>query len=153
MTDFASIDPSEPQWFLPTFALMWLSISALLSLLSGWRALASQFPASDSIQGDHFRFVSGSMGIPFFPVNYGNCLFVTVNEEGFRVAILFLFRFLTPPLFIPWLQVESVTEKRFLFMRYAAIRIRGSWPIVSLYGKAGTRMLEGYAKVSDMRAL
>ena len=131
------------------FALMWFGIGGLLSLLSGWRSLASRFPGSDSIQGDHFRFVSGSMGIPFFPVNYGSCLFVTVNEMGFRVAILFLFRFLTPPLFIPWAQVESVAEKRFLFMRYAAIRIRENWPILSFYGKAGKRMLEAYARVSD----
>lgn len=89
------------------------------------------------------------MGIPFFPVNYGNCLFVTVNEKGFRVAILFLFRFLTPPMFIPWAEVESAAKKRFLFMPYAAIRIRGNWPNLSFYGKAGRRMLEAYAKVSN----
>ena len=127
---------------------MWLGICALLSVLSGWGGLASRFPASDSIQGDHFRFVSGSMGIPFFPVNYGNCLFVTVSEQGFRVAILFLFRFLTPPMFIPWVQVESAVKKRFLFVPYAAISIRGNWATLSFYGKAGKRILDAYAKVS-----
>ena len=89
------------------------------------------------------------MGLGFFPVNYSSCLFVTINEKGFRVAILFLFRFLSPQLFIPWAQIESVAEKRFLFMRYSAIRIRENWPILSFYGKARQRILEAYAKVSS----
>ena len=93
------------------------------------------------------------MGIRYFPVNYGNCLFVTVNEKGLRVAILFLFRFLSPPLYIPWAQVESVGEGRFFFMRHAAIRIRQNWPTLSFYGKAGKRILEVYANVSDNKAL
>jgi hypothetical protein len=116
VSEFPSPDLSEPQWFLPLFALMWFGIGGLLSVLSGWWSLASRFPAADSIKGENYRFVSGSMGLGFFPVNYGSCLFVTINEKGFRVAILFLFRFLSPPLFIPWAQVESVAEKRFLFM-------------------------------------
>lgn len=146
MSEFPSPDLLEPQWFFPLFALMWLGIGGLLSLLSGWWSLASRFPAADSIQGENFRIVSGSIGLSFFPVNYGNCLFVTTNEKGFRLAILFLFRFLSPPLFIPWTQVGSVAEKRFLFMRYAAIRIRENWPMLSFYGKAGKHILGAYAK-------
>lgn len=149
MSEFPSPDLSEPQWALPLFALMWFGIGGSLSLLSGWWRLASRFPAADSIQGEHFRFVSGSMGSGFVPVSYGNCLFVTINENGFRVSILFLFRFLSPPLFISWAKVESVAEKQFLFMRYTAIRIRDNWPIISFYGKAGKHILEAHAKVSS----
>lgn len=141
----------EPQWFIPLFALMWFGIGGLLSLLSGWWSLASRFRATDTIQGENFRFVSGSMGLRFFPVNYSSCLFVTINDEGFRVAILFVFRFLSPPLFIPWEGVESMVENRFLFMRYAAIRIRENWPMLSFYGRAGKRILEAYARVSGKR--
>lgn len=153
MSDFPSPELLEPQWFIPAFAVMWLVIGGLLSLLSGWWSLASRFAAVDTIPGERFRFVTGSMGVRFFPVNYGNCLFVTVNDEGFRLAILFVFRFLSPPLFIPWARVESVVEKRFLFMRYAVIRVRDNWPTLSFYGKAGKRILETYARASGKRAV
>jgi hypothetical protein len=153
MSEFPSPALLEPQWFFPLFVLMWFGISGLLSLLSGWRGLASRFPGSEAAQGDNYRFASGSMGIPYFPVNYSNCLFVTVNEKGFRVAVFFLFRFLSPPLFVPWSQVESVVEKRFLFLRYAAVRIRENWPILSFYGKAGKSILRAYASRPVHRAL
>lgn len=153
MSGFPPPELLEPQWFIPAFALIWFGISGLLSLLSGWGSLASRFPAEEEIQGERFRFVSGSMGLPFFPVNYGNCLFLTINERGFRLRILFPFRFLSPPLFVPWASIDSVVEKRFLLMRYAAIRIRENWPVISFYGKAGKRILEVYARLFAKRAL
>ncbi len=138
---------------VPLFALLWFGISAMLALLSGWSSLASQFRADSAVQGDQFRFVSASMGAASLPVNYGNSLRVSINEQGFRLTVLFMFRFLSPPLFIPWVQVESVSDKRLLFMRCAAIRIRGHWPTISLYGKAGRRLLEVYERVSGKTAL
>lgn len=129
MSQFPPRELLEPQWFIPFFALMWFVIGGGLALLSGWWSLASRFRAVGAVAGKRLRLVSGSMGVRFLPVNYGNCLFVTVNDKGFRLGILFLFRFLSPPLFIPWERVESVVEKRFLFMRYAAVRIRETGPI------------------------
>jgi len=153
VSQFPPSELLEPQWFIPFFAVMWFGAGGALALLSGWWSLASHFRAVNTVAGERFRFVSGSMGFRFFPVNYGNCLFLTVNDKGFRLAILFLFRFLSPPLFIPWERVESVVERRFLFMRYAAIRVRESWPNLSFYGKAGKGILEAYARVSSKRAL
>jgi hypothetical protein len=153
VSEFPPPELLEPQWFIPFFALMWFVICGSLALASGWWSLASRFAAPGSVQGECFRFVSGSMGLRFFPVNYGNCLFVTVNDDGFRLAILFVFRFLSPPLYIPWARVESIAEKRFLFIRYASIRIRESWPRLSFYGKAGKGILEAYARALGKRAL
>lgn len=153
MSDFPPRELLEPQWFIPFFAVMWFVACGSLALVSGWWSLASRFATAGSAQGQRFRFVSGSMGLRLLPVNYSNCLFVTVNDEGFRLAVLFVFRFLSPPLFIPWARVESVAEKRFLFMRYASVRIRASWPRLSFYGKAGKGILEVYARASNKRAL
>jgi hypothetical protein len=89
------------EWFFPLFVLMWFVMSGLFSLISGWSSLASRFRIDKPVEGDCFRFVSGLIGSHLLPVSYGNCLFVTINEEGFRVAIFFLLRFLSPPLFIP----------------------------------------------------
>jgi hypothetical protein len=80
------------------------------------------------------------------PVNYGNCLFVSVSRSGIRLSILFLFRFQSPPLFLPWVDVESVTERRLLFlMRYSEIILKGDWPRLSLYGAAGRAARRYYA--------
>jgi hypothetical protein len=130
------------------FALMWVSISALLSVLGGWTSLAGEFRAPHSIGGQRFRFVSGSMGARVFPVNYGGCLFVTVNETGFGLSILFPFRLLSPPLFIPWSQVASVETKRFFLVNRASVRLHGRWPTISVRGAAGKCIVDAYARAS-----
>ena len=141
----------HPQWFFPLFALMWAGISVLLAVLGGWSSLAAKFRARQRIEGERFRFVSGSMGARVFPVSYGSCLFVTVNEMGFRLSILFPFRLFSPPLFIPWVEVASVETKRFLFISRAIIRLHGNWPAVSVGGGAGERILEAYGRAKSRR--
>lgn len=134
----------QPQWFPLVFAGMWFGIGALISVTGGWSTLAQEFRATGESVGDQFRFVSGSMGVKYFPASYGGCLFVTVSNTGIRLSILFLFRFMSPPLFIPWSRVESVVRERFLFTERSVMRIRGAWPIVSLRGSAGRRVEEAY---------
>ena len=100
-------------YFPIVFAVLWFAMSALLASWSGWAQLAKTHSAVNKIEGEHFRFVSGSIGRGV-PVSYSSCLFVTVNELGFRLSVLFPFRFRSPPLFLSWSDVESVSEKRFL---------------------------------------
>ena len=144
--------PSElfqPQWFFPFFICLWLGISALISLIGGWHSLAGEFPAVDSVEGERSRFASGSLGRWPFPVSsYGGCLFLTIGDHGFRLSIFFPFRFLSPPLFIPWSEVESVESGRFLFVLYTLVRLHRGWPVLSLRGRAARYMLEKYQGVS-----
>jgi hypothetical protein len=135
----------EPQWFFPLFAATWFAITGLLAHLGGWARLARRYRATRPPAGERFRFASGSMGWRFLPVSYGGCLFVTVGDEGIHLSILFLFRFLRPPLFIPWSAMESVSEKRFIVSTYTAIRVRGEWPTIALRGRAGHYVREAYA--------
>ena len=139
----------QPQWFFPMFALMWVCISALFSMLGGWMNLAGEFRARQGTEGQRFRFISGSMGIRLFPVSYGSCLFVTINGTGFGLSILFPFRFLSPPLFIPWTAVASVETKRFFFMSRAIVRVHGHWPAMSIRGAAGRSIVDTYDRVFD----
>ncbi len=44
-------------------------------------------------------------------VGYGNCLTVGANSDGLYLGILFLFRFMHPPLFIPWREVSIRTKR------------------------------------------
>lgn len=144
----------EPQWFVPLFAAMWFGIGALLSYLAGWPGLAARFRASQATDGERFRFASGLVGaISWFPVSYSSCLFFTVGNTGFLVSVFFLFRFLTPPLFIPWVQVESITEGRFWFVRHMAVRIRGCSTRIMVPGRAGQSIAQAYARFSSTQAL
>ena len=136
----------QPQWFLPFFAVMWIGISGLLSYFGGWAILARKFEATETVDGERFRFVSGLMGYRFFPVSYGNCLFVTVTPTGLYLSIFFLFRFQSPPLFISWSAVDSVTERRILFLfPYVTIVVKDEWPRVSLRGRAGDAIRRAFS--------
>jgi hypothetical protein len=133
---------SEPFWFVLYFVGLAVAVMMLLSLMSGWWTLARQLRASIPPDGDRFGFTSGTMGIWVFPVSYSSCLFVNVGREGIRVAMPFPFRLFHPPLFIPSAMIESAVEKRFLFSRYAKIRIRDHWPRLTIHGRAGRRIIE-----------
>jgi hypothetical protein len=142
----------QPYWFFPLFALLWTGISVVLSMLGGWARLAESFRAAGPVEGERFRFVSGSMGAASLPVSYGNCLFVTVNDAGFGLSILFPFRLFSPPLFIPWSAVESVETRRVLFTTRVVVRLRAHWPVLSVRGSAGTCLLDTQARVARSRA-
>lgn len=128
----------HPLLVLPFFIAFWLLLGALMAHASGWRSLAKRFRAIESIDGTRFRFASACMREwDTMPVSYGCCLKLIVGRAGFRLALPFAFRFLSPPLFIPWTEVESVVEKREWFRRMSQIRIRDSDIYVAIYGHAG----------------
>jgi hypothetical protein len=139
----------QPQWFIPLFVCLWLAISAVLALAGGWFSLSREFRADDVVEGERFGFASGSMGLWPFPVTvYRNSLFLTVNDSGFRLSVLFLFRFLSAPLFIPWSAVKAIETGRFLFVRYTLVRLNRRWPAVALRGEAGECLAQTYERVS-----
>jgi hypothetical protein len=132
----------QPPWFFLYFGLLWFGVTGVLAHGSGWATLAERFRSDDSVQGERFRFASGSMGRRWVPVSYSNCLFVTVTPTGLRLSVFLPFRFLSPPLWIAWTDVESVSQKRILLMRVTTLVLREAWPRVSLRGAAGTAIYE-----------
>lgn len=141
------------EWFLPTFIVGWLAITGLLALMSGWVSLARTFRASGPISGKTFRFASGSMGNKFMPVRYGNCFFITTNDQGLYLSILFPFRFLSPPLFLPWSCFASVERRRFLFIPYYILTIKEQWARIGLGMWAGRSAKEAYDSARGTMAL
>jgi hypothetical protein len=140
------------RYFFAAFVCMWLVITALLSMLGGWLSLSREFGASSLVSGTRFRFASGSMGAGLFPAtSYGNCLFLTVNEIGFRLSILFVFRFLSPPLFIPWQAVASVESKRLLFIPYTVVHLQRGWPTIMFRGAAGRAIQDAFVDAKGSR--
>ena len=121
-------------------------MSALLALRSGWHRLATQFRLEAPLQGERFRFASGSIGAGVLPVSYSNCLFSTVNESGFSLSILFPFRLLSPPLFIPWRAVKSVEPRQRLWATVTMVQLGGEWPPIGLRGLLGEKIQQSYAR-------
>ncbi len=143
----------EPPWFFLTFVLLWFASTGLLAYWSGWAALARKYAASTAVSGERHLFSSGSMGRKYLPVRYGNCLFVTTNGEGLHLAILFPFRFLSPPLFIPWSRFESGEKRQFLFFPYYVFAIRDHWARIVLYAWTGRSVKEAYDSAVGSAAL
>jgi hypothetical protein len=131
-----------PLLFIPTFALMWLGVTGLLAHLSGWRSLARRFAAPLPIEGECFRFASAGLGPwTFFPVNYSGILFFTINNAGISLSLFLPFRFLSPSLFIPWEEVESVQEKAGLFGRSVVVSIKGSGIKLTVRGRVAVSIV------------
>jgi hypothetical protein len=121
-----------------------LAICAVLSRLGGWWELARRFKNADDIDGERFRFRSGSLGWGVFPVNYGSCLFATVGRGGFSLSILFPFRFMHPPLLIPWSAVERCEQVRFWFVRHTAVHVTGFGRRLLFMGGLGRAILAAW---------
>src|SRR5262245_465054 len=142
----------QSPWFFVLFAAMWLGAVAGLAWASGWRALAERFRSARPVDGERFRFVTGWIGkSKSFPVQYRGALFITISGEGFLLSMFFPFRLCSPPLFIPWTEVESVTDEEAWFVNRAVVCIRGSPTIIMIAGRAGQRIAEAYAQSSSAR--
>jgi hypothetical protein len=134
------LDPSSP-WFPLFFATMWFGVTGFLSVLSGWYSFATRFRAREAPNGERFRMRSASIGLPFLPVGYGNIVTFTVSDQGLGLKLLFLLRFLSPPLFIPWSQVTAVSEGKFLLFRHVIVQPANHWSRIKVYGAVAEKVL------------
>ena len=107
------------------FPVMWLLVCSLLAQWSGWALFAKRFPALHDETGLKFRFASGGMGSRTWPVRYGTCLFITVNQRGFGLSIFFPFRFCSPPMFVPWAEVMAVEQTTIFTRKCTVVELRG----------------------------
>lgn len=136
----------NPQWFLPALVVGMVAVATLLAYLSGWRRLAKRFPPVAQIDGERFYFASAKMGmVPWFQINYGVCLIITVGRTGIYVSIFMPFRLLCPDFFLPWSAVEGVEEQSSALSRRMVVRIQGSPVTMALRGSLGHCVAATYA--------
>lgn len=105
-----------PVLFITFFSIMWLGVTSLLGLLSGWFALQRAFP--DRIDQQpvlSLRGQTGMMGgLAFMPVNFKHCIRLDACPAGLRVGVTRLFGPFQKPFFVPWSNV-TVRRGKFLF--------------------------------------
>ncbi len=92
-----------PFVFLVAFPALWCGVAWLLSRL-GWARLAASYETDAPRTGRTFRFVSGTVGL----TSYNNALTVSIEPDGLRLAVPFLFRVGHPPLLLPWDEIRSI---------------------------------------------
>jgi hypothetical protein len=103
--------------FLPLFfTLLWLTVTTVLAVLSGWFQLMARFPNQTVEPLLRVRGQSGSMGLG---VSMQGILTLSVCPSGLRVGIMRVFGPFCRDFFVPW-DAISVMRKNVLFWGPAA---------------------------------
>jgi len=122
-------------------------ISALLSTISGWHRIAARFPYKKITDPRKYYFARMSLGSGKFPVAYGGCVIVRLSPHGLGLSVIFLFRYLHRPIFIPWSEVSSCAREQTARYDVTKISLRDEKSAFSFYGKVGENIYASY--VSD----
>jgi hypothetical protein len=105
--------------FFPLFfAALWLTVSTILAILSGWFRLMARFPNQIVEPLLRIRGQSGSMGLG---VSMQGILTLSVCPSGLRVGIMRVFGPFCRDFFVPW-EAISITRKNVLLL----------WPVAKL---------------------
>lgn len=94
------------------FLTLWFLLGAVLSLIGGWFSLAQIYRTRVAFNGAKWRMQSGQMR---WLVNYNNVLTIGANQQGLYLASMFLFRFMHPPLLVPWSEIKLRRNKGWVF--------------------------------------
>jgi hypothetical protein len=102
----------NPALYFPIFfALLWLGITTLLGLISGWFSLMRNFPDREEAAIRKFTGLSGSMNL----VGMHSVLTISVCPGGLRLAMTRLLGPFNRNIFVPWDKIEVIRKDRFLW--------------------------------------
>jgi hypothetical protein len=94
------------------FFCLWLLVGATFSIIGGWFSLAKVYRTQMEFDGAKWRMQSGRMrGL----ANYNHVLTIGVSPQGLYLASMFLFRFMHPPLLVPWSEIWVRRNKGWVF--------------------------------------
>ena len=110
-----------PAWVFPVFFVgMWLMITFLVSLTSGWRKLAEVYRADQPFFGTRLSWQSAS----FRGTSYNNSLVLGVSNQGLHIVPMLLFRAFHPALFIPWSEIVATPVTMWKMVNLVEIRFQ-----------------------------
>jgi hypothetical protein len=87
-------------------------VGAIISFVGGWFSLAKVYRTRVPFEGAKWRMQSGQMR---WLANYNNVLTIGVSQQGLYLASMFLFRFMHPPLLVPWSEIKVRRKKGWVF--------------------------------------
>jgi hypothetical protein len=94
------------------FLSLWLLVSATISFVGGWFSLAKVYRTQVKFNGAKWGMQSGQMR---WLANYNSVLTIGVGPQGLYLASMFLFRFMHPPLLVPWSEIKVQRKKGWVF--------------------------------------
>jgi len=100
---------------------LWLVVTTLLALFSGWFILMRVYPDRDESPVLHMSGQSGSMGLG---VSMRGILTLDVCASGLRVGIMRLFGPFSRAFLVPWNEISVIRTTAF-FMPIAKLRFDG----------------------------
>jgi hypothetical protein len=114
--EFVNSHPGLSAAIFSAYAVgLWCLVVAIVSFVGGWFRLSRKFRLVGSFDGVSEGLQSGQMR---WLTHYGSCLRLGTNRDGLYLAVLFLFRFMHPPLLVPWSEIKVRRKKRWLFGEY-----------------------------------
>jgi hypothetical protein len=137
------LDAYGPYLFPVLFVLGWVGVCHLIASLSGWKELASIYPATTGFVGTRYRFQSARMRAG---MNYNNSLTVGTDVYALYISVLSLLRIGHSPLCIPWSEIFASHKKGF-FGKTATLEFRRCPSVHIIIGERLSRKLvEGSAR-------
>jgi hypothetical protein len=94
------------------FLFLWLLVGTAASFIGGWFSLAKVYCTRAPFVGTKWKMQSGQMRRL---ANYNNVLTIGVSQQGLYLASMFLFRFMHPPLLVPWREIKVRRSKGWVF--------------------------------------
>src|SRR5215813_2094390 len=91
-----------PILFVPFFVLLWLGITSLLGLVSGWYRLMAAFPDRNEQPQLKLAWQSGAMGPG---VNMNRVLTLSVCPSGLRLGMMRIFGLFCRDFLVPWEEI------------------------------------------------
>jgi hypothetical protein len=106
-------NPSAVVAIFPIYFLcLWSLVAAIISFVGGWFSLAKVYRTRVPFNGVKWRMQSARMR---WLANYNNVLTMGVSPQGLYLASMFLFRFMHPPLLVPWNEIKVRRSKGWVF--------------------------------------
>src|ERR1700733_12414580 len=106
--------PSEFAAIFPIYFLcLWLLVGAIISFVGGWFSMAKVYRTQVPFNGAKWRGQSGQMR--WLAKHNNNVLTLGVSQQGLYLASMFLFRFMHPPLLVPWSETKVRSSKGWVF--------------------------------------
>ncbi len=102
-----------PLIFIPFFIILWIGVSGLISVISGWRGLSQSYPVPAVLHetGVTYSFQSMRLGLLG---GYNSVLTITVYSQGIRIAPIILFSAFHKPIYINYTAMRNVEFGRFI---------------------------------------
>ena|SRR5690606_17034734 len=99
--------------FFPIFFVGFFFLVLYILSKSAWAHLADTYRYDRDFRGKKVGITS----VRINGVSYNNCILLRFNHEGFYLRPVFVFRIFHPGVMIPWTEVQTVRDKKILFVK------------------------------------